>query len=55
MRTQNLKSTGITRNLDLLGRIVIPKEIRRTFDMKEDDPVEIFVDENENEIVLRQY
>lgn len=48
-----MKSTGITRKIDDLGRIVIPKELRRTFDIAEGDPLEIFVD-GEN-IILRKY
>lgn len=37
-----MKSTGIIRNIDGLGRIVIPKELRRTLGIKEHDPLEIF-------------
>ena len=48
-----MKSTGIVRKLDQLGRIVIPKELRTTFDIKETDPIEIFVDGSD--IVLRKY
>jgi len=48
-----MKATGIVRKLDQLGRIVIPKEIRNVFDLKEADPVEIFVDESN--IILRKY
>ena len=49
-----MKSTGIVRKIDELGRIVIPKEIRRTFDIKENtDALEIFVDENT--IMLKKY
>ncbi|GAA0337286.1 hypothetical protein GCM10008967_29460 [Bacillus carboniphilus] len=39
-----MKSTGVVRKLDELGRIVIPVEVRRNFDLNEKDPVEIFVD-----------
>lgn len=46
-------STGIVRKMDPLGRIVIPKEIRRRFDMEEGTPLEIYVD-GEN-IVLKKY
>jgi transcriptional pleiotropic regulator of transition state genes len=50
-----MKSTGITRKVDELGRIVIPKmELRRTIGIKEKDPVEIFV-ENENIILKKKY
>ena len=39
-----MKATGIVRRIDDLGRIVIPKEIRRTLRIREADPVEIFTD-----------
>ncbi|MBR4151283.1 MAG: AbrB/MazE/SpoVT family DNA-binding domain-containing protein [Firmicutes bacterium] len=48
-----MKATGIVRKLDQLGRIVIPKELRTTFDLKENDPIEIFVDGSD--IILRKY
>lgn len=48
-----MKATGIVRKLDQLGRIVIPKELRNTFDLEEGDPIEIFVDGND--IILRKY
>ncbi|PLR78465.1 AbrB family transcriptional regulator [Bacillus sp. V3-13] len=48
-----MKSTGIVRKVDELGRIVIPKELRNTFEIQEKDPLEIFV-ENEK-IVLKKY
>ena len=48
-----MKSTGIVRQLDQLGRIVIPKELRTTFDLKEKDPVQIFVEGED--IILREY
>lgn len=49
-----MKSTGIVRKIDELGRIVIPKELRRSFDIKDDeDALEIFVDGNT--IVLKKY
>ena len=38
-----MKSTGIIRRIDDLGRVIIPKEIRRTLNLKEGDPLEIFV------------
>jgi stage V sporulation protein T len=49
------KSTGIVRRVDDLGRVVIPKEIRRTFGVKEGDPLEIFVDKESQSIVLKLY
>lgn len=48
-----MKSTGIVRRVDELGRIVIPKEIRSTYDICEKDALEIFV-ENDS-IILRKY
>ena len=48
-----MKSTGIVRNIDELGRIVVPKEIRQRFGIAKNDPVEIYV-ENES-IILRKY
>ena len=46
-----MKATGIVRRIDDLGRIVIPKEIRRTLRIRESDPLEIFTD-REGEIIL---
>ncbi|UOQ48435.1 AbrB/MazE/SpoVT family DNA-binding domain-containing protein [Gracilibacillus caseinilyticus] len=48
-----MKSTGVVRNTDELGRVVIPKELRRSLEIKEKDPLEIFVD-NEK-VVLQKY
>ncbi len=41
-----MKNLGIVRHLDDLGRITLPKELRRTFEIKDGDPVEIFTDNN---------
>lgn len=49
-----MKATGIVRRIDDLGRIVIPKEIRRTLRIREGDPLEIFTDQN-GAIVLKKY
>lgn len=49
-----LKSTGVVRRIDDLGRVVIPKEIRRTLRIKEGDPLEIFTDK-EGEVILKKY
>ena len=49
-----MKATGIVRRIDDLGRIVIPKEIRRTLRIREADPLEIFTD-REGEIILKKY
>lgn len=49
-----MKATGIVRRIDELGRIVIPKEIRRTLRIREGEPIEIFTDE-EGQVVLRKY
>ncbi|HCU07901.1 MAG TPA: AbrB family transcriptional regulator [Clostridiales bacterium] len=48
-----MKATGIVRKLDTLGRIVIPMELRRTFELEIGDPIEIFVEGSD--IVLRKY
>jgi AbrB family transcriptional regulator (stage V sporulation protein T) len=50
----DLKATGIVRRIDDLGRVVIPKEIRRTLRIREGDPLEIFVD-REGEVILKKY
>ena len=49
-----MKATGIVRRIDDLGRVVIPKEIRRTLRIREGDPLEIFTD-REGEIILKKY
>lgn len=49
-----MKATGIVRRIDDLGRIVIPKEIRRAMRIYEGDPLEIFFDTDHN-IVLKKY
>ncbi|MDN4075514.1 AbrB/MazE/SpoVT family DNA-binding domain-containing protein [Fictibacillus terranigra] len=48
-----MKSTGIVRKVDELGRIVIPIELRRVFEIDIRDPIEIFVDDNK--IILQKY
>ncbi len=49
-----MKATGIVRRIDDLGRVVIPKEIRRTLRIKEGTPLEIFTDK-EGEVILKKY
>lgn len=49
-----MKATGVVRRIDDLGRIVIPKEIRRTLHIKEGDPLEIFTDKS-GEVILKKY
>ncbi|MCI6677546.1 MAG: stage V sporulation protein T [Clostridiales bacterium] len=49
-----MKATGIVRRIDDLGRVVIPKEIRRTLRLREGTPLEIFTDK-EGEIILKKY
>lgn len=49
-----MKATGIVRRIDDLGRVVIPKEIRRTMRIREGEPLEIFVD-REGEVILKKY
>ncbi|MFV8830124.1 AbrB/MazE/SpoVT family DNA-binding domain-containing protein [Alkalihalobacterium sp. APHAB7] len=48
-----MKSTGIVRKVDELGRVVIPKELRKVFDIHERDPMEVFVDGDK--IILQKY
>ncbi|EMK2598798.1 AbrB/MazE/SpoVT family DNA-binding domain-containing protein [Bacillus cereus] len=48
-----MKSTGVTRKVDELGRIVLPKELRTTLKIAEKDPVEIFVEDEK--IILQKY
>ena len=49
-----MKATGVVRRIDDLGRVVIPKEIRRTLRIREGDPLEIFTDK-EGEVILKKY
>lgn len=49
----NMKSTGIVRKVDELGRIVIPKELRRKFGIDSKDGLEIYVEEDK--IILKKY
>ena len=49
-----MKATGIVRRIDDLGRVVIPKEIRKTLRIREGDPLEIFTDK-EGEVILKKY
>lgn len=49
-----MKATGIVRRIDDLGRVVVPKEIRRTLRIREGDPLEIFTD-SQGEIILKKY
>lgn len=48
-----MKSTGIVRKVDQLGRLVIPMELRKTMEIEEGMPMEIFV--NGNEVIFRKY
>src|SRR5690554_4802800 len=50
----SVKATGIVRRIDDLGRVVIPKEIRRTLRIREGDPLEIFT-EKDGEVILKKY
>ena len=47
-----MKATGVVRRIDDLGRVVIPKEIRKTLRIKEGDPLEIFTD-REGQVILK--
>lgn len=48
-----MKSTGIVRNIDELGRVVVPKELRKKLGISNTDPVEIYVEEDK--IILKKY
>ena len=48
-----MKSTGIVRNIDELGRVVVPKELRKKLGIANTDPVEIYVEEDR--IILKKY
>jgi len=48
-----MKSTGMVRKIDELGRVVIPKELRRTLGIDNQDPVEIFIDGDK--VILKKY
>ena len=48
-----MKTTGIVRRIDQLGRVVLPIELRKTLDISENDPMEIFVEQDS--IVLKKY
>ena len=50
-----MKPTGIVRRVDDLGRVVIPKEIRRRFKITEGTPLELFVDDKRNQIIFQRY
>ena len=49
-----MKATGVVRRIDDLGRIVIPKEIRKVLRIKEGDPLEVFTD-REGQVILKKY
>lgn len=53
-RRMKLKATGIVRRIDDLGRVVVPKEIRRTLRIREGDPLEIFTD-RQGQVILKKY
>lgn len=50
-----MKATGIVRRMDDLGRVVIPKEIRRSLELTDGDPLELFIDTVENALVMKPY
>lgn len=50
-----MKATGIVRRVDDLGRIIIPKEIRRTLNIKEGDPLEIYIDHEAKNLIFHKY
>ena len=50
-----MRATGIVRRIDDLGRVVIPKEIRRSMGIREGDPLEMFIDTKSGGLVLMSY
>ncbi len=50
-----IRATGIVRLIDDLGRFVIPKDLRRRFEMDENTPLEIFVDDDDDTVILKKY
>lgn len=48
-------NTGYVRRIDDLGRIVIPREVREKMLLEESDPMEIFIDQKDNSIILKKY
>lgn len=50
-----MKATGIVRRMDDLGRVVIPKEVRRTMGIREGDPLEIYLNDEDNTVCFRKY
>ena len=50
-----MRATGIVRRIDDLGRVVIPREIRKTLNIREGDPLEIFTDPNERCVCFKPY
>ena len=50
-----MRATGIVRRIDDLGRVVIPRDIRRTMGIKEGDPLEIFVDPTNGSVTFKKY
>lgn len=52
--TKTMKATGIVRRIDDLGRVVIPKEIRRTMRIREGDPLEIYTS-SDGEVIFKKY
>ena len=50
-----MRATGIVRRIDDLGRVVIPKEIRRSLNIEEGDPLEIYIDDKTKAVMFKKY
>ena len=50
-----MRATGIVRRIDDLGRVVIPKEIRRSLNIEEGDPLEIYIDDKTKPVMFKKY
>lgn len=50
-----MRATGIVRRIDDLGRVVIPKDIRRSLNIEEGDPLEIYIDDKTKSVMFKKY
>jgi len=50
-----MRPTGIVRRIDDLGRVVIPRAVRKEMNIQENDPLEIFIDKKDGSIILKPY
>lgn len=55
IRRFNMKATGMIRRIDDLGRLVVPKEVRRVLDISESDPFEVYADIENDAVIFTKY